>query len=755
MKSKWHNKYIKYKKKYLELINQLGGDWTDYEYVLDKVSKDGENLSFASEELKSNPIIVNAALNKNINSIKHVSSVLLNDKKFIKEIVNKFILCFRHISKDFRADKEVILSAVSGIKNDGEYEILRSLISRELQDDIDIITLAVSLDGNVFENLSKNLKKNRLVVLSALDKNPDAFIISYEISNSIAKDREVVLKAVAFNENSLEFATDFQSDEEIITRAIKTGIDAFDNISPEFKNNEEFLNKVVKINGIALCKIDDKYKNYKLVSNAVNQDGNALQYATREQKCDERIVLEAINKNGISLRFADSSLRDKETIVNDAVIKNIDAIQHASKRIRSNPKIMIPIIKSKIILYKFAESEVKNDIELLKFIISNDSNFFKTLSVELRGNKEIVIEALSRDGLLLEYVPPEIQKDKEILKIAVTQNVDAFKFISDDKSKKSLGSNLLVTITSTNPDLYDYMPQDIKKNSTMINDFIQRNGLILAKVSQEFKKNREIVKHAISQNFEALNYADDELRSDREFILFAINIDEYAFIFADEALKHDPDFIYSAYRVNNEILQHVLNQDILPNIRKRIIKEDSENKEIENMREKTQINTFSLDLKGFDVFDTNHIKTIKDFINEPVNKNNSFIWMHVEPSKNTIYMINKDNINGMMTASTMYPCLDATGFAAVDSNVVIDLPLTSFKVIFNSQPVLILKNTLLQILKDEGDIYVVSDKKLDNFKAIASYGQITDASGMGGGSKCNPPLNGFEVLWNIKRTVLV
>ena len=87
--------YIKYKMKYLNLKNQLGGDQNNYDYVLAKVSINGLELANASDELKSNRTIIEAAITNDGEALEFVPEDLKRDKNLYyqqQEVIQ--IQCF-------------------------------------------------------------------------------------------------------------------------------------------------------------------------------------------------------------------------------------------------------------------------------------------------------------------------------------------------------------------------------------------------------------------------------------------------------------------------------------------------------------------------------------------------------------------------------------------------------------------------------------------------------------------------------------
>jgi hypothetical protein len=151
--------------------------------------------------------------------------------------------------------------------------------------------------------------------------------------------------------------------------------------------------------------------------------------------------------------------------------------------------------------------------------------------------------------------------------------------------------------------------------------------------------------------------------------------------------------------------------------------------------------------KGKDIIGVD-TKGVKEFIDEDDNKNNSFIWKIYQDSKSYIYMINKDNLLTVLQNAIVYPCLKANNIPGQTTNVITDLPLYNFTALFNVH-VLIKKNILDDILKNNGNIFVVSNKKLIDYITIASHEIVFNSGSLVSGLHCNSGAEP-EQLWNIK-----
>ncbi len=118
----------------------------------------------------------------------------------------------------------------------------------------------------------------------------------FDINKSLKKEREVVLAAIQQNGNAFRYA------------------------DTSLKKDREFVLAAVKQNGWAFAKVNESFtKDREIVLAAVQQDGRVLQFADKSFKKDQAIVLAAVQQNGEALIYADESLKKDRDIVLAAV----------------------------------------------------------------------------------------------------------------------------------------------------------------------------------------------------------------------------------------------------------------------------------------------------------------------------------------------------------------------------------------------------------------------------------------------------
>ena len=219
----YYKKYLKYKKKYLELKGGSVPVKENYAAALNDVKKDGMNLGkyqqkqFSVEEYQK---LILAAVNQNGNALMHV--------------------------KD--ATKEIVFQGILHQKNKEVFEGQNSLIPDNLRGDIDIIIAAVTQNGESIVSFSpygiKDLTQDNLndIALRAFAQTQYAcrgsnkclqrLKLSNEIQNLIAhakvvhktgkNSKQAVLSLVKRDGRLLGVASpELQKDKDVVLAAVK------------------------------------------------------------------------------------------------------------------------------------------------------------------------------------------------------------------------------------------------------------------------------------------------------------------------------------------------------------------------------------------------------------------------------------------------------------------------------------------------------------------------------------------------------
>ena len=117
----------------------------DREIVLAAVSKDGDALRYAAEELKG-------------------------DREIVLAAVSRYGLALQHATEELKGNLEIVLASVSKDGRALEY------VTEELKGDREIVLAAVSQDGLALNHATNGLKSDEEMMRHALERSPDRLV---------------------------------------------------------------------------------------------------------------------------------------------------------------------------------------------------------------------------------------------------------------------------------------------------------------------------------------------------------------------------------------------------------------------------------------------------------------------------------------------------------------------------------------------------------------------------------------------------
>ena len=252
----------------------------DKTFVLELIRYNAFMIKFASNELKKDmdvakKILETGLFSNGANAIEYVDKSLLSNKNTLLELMNydNCRAAFVWASPEMKADKDIVKLAFKGR---GMMALELKNTSAEIQDDKDMVLLAVRECGPSLEYASDRLKNDREIVIEAIKNDGSALefvsenfkndkeIVHIAITEGYRKyhswdtlsyaspelkaDRETVLKAIAEDGHALICASgDLRADKEMALLALeKMKYDygchsLFDALSPDLKKDEEVL----------------------------------------------------------------------------------------------------------------------------------------------------------------------------------------------------------------------------------------------------------------------------------------------------------------------------------------------------------------------------------------------------------------------------------------------------------------------------------------------------------------------------------
>jgi lambda repressor-like predicted transcriptional regulator len=239
-------------------------------------------LFWAPDILKTDRGVVMAAVKRDGRSLVH--SGRSHDREIVMAAVKQHGASLYYASEELRADREIVMAAVTSYNNQWQ-TLVRA--SEELRADREIVMAAVKRDGRSLAYASEELRADREVVMAAVRQHG----ISLEsASEELRADREVVMAALMRNGDAMQFASD---------------VDALYYASDELRADREFMMEAVGLHGMALAYASEPLKaDRELVLRAVREWGEALEYASDELRADRHIIGWAVKQDRSAIEHA-------------------------------------------------------------------------------------------------------------------------------------------------------------------------------------------------------------------------------------------------------------------------------------------------------------------------------------------------------------------------------------------------------------------------------------------------------------------
>ena len=213
--------------------------------LLAKITQDDEEgtidlLQHASKELRSDPEVVLAAVEKDGDALQYASKELQGEKDIVLAAVAQDTIdhgpndALKYASKELQSDREFILEAVT---NNG---FALKYASQELRSDPEIVLAAVTNDCMAIKQASPTLKSNKTFILKAVTQA--GYTLGFA-SKELKADREVVLAAVTNDGLAVLYASPtLQSDPEIYWAAMNQNKDVAEFLPETLVRDMEQLN---------------------------------------------------------------------------------------------------------------------------------------------------------------------------------------------------------------------------------------------------------------------------------------------------------------------------------------------------------------------------------------------------------------------------------------------------------------------------------------------------------------------------------
>ena len=483
-------------------IQHFLGDFTEYMDCVILLLTAGEiQLSNLPPAMKLDRRIVRAAVNNNADVLLSCPDFMFDPEMLECAVRNRpaFIVrvattlpCYNRLTV-IAAEKDPSL-------------IVRSNISRSRR----VMEVAVSKSGYLFSLASDELKNNSGMVKRAVKRNGEQ--LEYA-SKRLKGNKEIVTLAIKQTPTAIRHAdASMKANEKIARLAITKNGMMLAHVSYELMCNVEIVKAAVTQNGVALEHASEELqRNLKIVKIAVAQNGLALRHAGTRLKNNEEVVKIAVAQNGLALEYASRSCKKCAEVVKIAVAQNGLALEFASEELHKNMEVVKIAVAKNGLALEHASYELQCNMEVVKIAVTQDGEALKSASMLIRANFDLIMMAVKDDGTTLAYASEQLRGNVEIAKVAVQRHPGkrgAYDFVLSPAREdpdviwlafgenrftayKVLGSNrdymtrsmqispsavihlavelvldldFMLTLVSTNPKVYVYLPEECKRN---------------------------------------------------------------------------------------------------------------------------------------------------------------------------------------------------------------------------------------------------------------------------------------------------
>ena len=456
------------------------------EIVLIAVSKNGNELKHTQDELKKDREVVLAAIktpkvdlfaNEAIkyadksflsdfeiarvvatfsgNSLQYFADEIRQDKDIVSIAVNNSPGALEFADKSLLSDKDFILSLPNKIyRSDGSKFRAFSILGDKLKKDHDIVTKAIAMDCNLYQDLPKNLKEDLLIFTEALK------------DTSFASRKSLPLMV----ENAPSIIT---QDIDTCKQIISKDLSFFEYLPKSIQSNKQIILFWSKLESKNYSDLDEK----DLII--------FLSFITRDQKRwfgkNEETTAQTLKKI--------NTIEGAKSIVTYLGDLESDVFQNLDVKLLANEEVLNAAVNAK--------ATYNNAPSIMEYIVST--------ILEIYENSEYIEKVLMKYPKLMEFLPDNFKNDKVLAEIAIKQDYNCFKHLSEGLKDDDQIINCLVlallqyksesSSNSFNGDILEFASNRIKDNL----EFAEKMGNY-GYVMKEFNNDKNIVMNALKHN---------------------------------------------------------------------------------------------------------------------------------------------------------------------------------------------------------------------------------------------------------------
>mmetsp|Transcript_28591 Transcript_28591/g.62193 ORF Transcript_28591/g.62193 Transcript_28591/m.62193 type:complete len:535 (-) Transcript_28591:355-1959(-) len=382
----------------------------DPEVVKELIEKTrGEAFKFSGEALRSNLEVILAAMRLNASLLRYANSELQYDRNFLKEALTLLRNQGRHSQAALR--------------------IVWPPRQAELNDDREIVCLAVSVHGNALRHASARLTEDREVVELAMQNAPSSFTHSGQI---LRTDEEFCRFAVRSSPANLGLCCpEVRGDRQLVLELIRGGCWSSIGIcSDELKKDEEVILAAVAQSDRALDSLPVDLRNKKpLIKTIAHINPEAMAYIGPELVTDGKFLLELLAIDQRCYRSFPIQSLVLLPVATEAVSQNIENARFAPghvirqlpeklrKAIKENPDLSpLPRFRARGMAGRGGVGAGTYDPQTSPYSASAQ----KLENME----RDDLLRLLRKDMSRFKEIPMKLQKDKAFVKALIEPSLD-------------------------------------------------------------------------------------------------------------------------------------------------------------------------------------------------------------------------------------------------------------------------------------------------------------------------------------------
>ena len=314
----------------------------DKEIVLAAVKQEGMALQYACRDLLTDREIVLAAIATDCAAWRLLTGELATDREVLMELAKKSSIYTRGLYNPF--NPVFLCPETDNVRKTG-------------YSDRDIVIELAKSGAMAWGDVCEELRKNKGFILTLLNemeatvRNSDNENLIITISFMSEQMLEILVESFAAD-------MEIQLAADSLKKAIKMKEQSSDDAAevPEVPaedsekwKDRDFVLDAVKRDGNLLEYAEDFQDDDEVALAAVRQNGMALQFANTELSdgfLDKELVLEAVKQNGMALQYADERLRADKQVVLAAVKQNPDAVDLVHHCLRNDKEVWLTAVSN-------------------------------------------------------------------------------------------------------------------------------------------------------------------------------------------------------------------------------------------------------------------------------------------------------------------------------------------------------------------------------------------------------------------------